>query len=107
MYYVILLVVALLSAFPVPSVGASHLDSVFLPLVSRNTGVTENEYSFAYGVSAYMLNNDQTGEVMTAVQDLNFYWVKQSVEWKDVEGSQGTIEYDKLDDIVSAAYGAG
>jgi hypothetical protein len=63
--------------------------------------------SFGYGVQAHMVHNDQAGQVMAMTQGMGFNWVKQQVEWKVFEGSEGNIDFGSLDGIVNAANGAG
>jgi len=63
--------------------------------------------SFGYGVQAHMVQNDQAGKVMEMTRAMGFGWVKQQVEWRVFESTQGGIDYSSLDQIVSAANGAG
>ena len=63
--------------------------------------------SFGYGVQAHMVHNDEAPRVMQAVQDLGFSWVKQQVEWRVFESSQGNIDFGALDNIVNQANSAG
>jgi uncharacterized protein YraI len=63
--------------------------------------------SFGYGVQAHMVDMANEGLVMSLTTGMGFNWVKQQVEWKRFEASQGAIDYGALDGIVNAANGAG
>ena len=63
--------------------------------------------SFGYGIQAHMVHNDQAGQVMSMVQGMGFNWVKQQVEWKVFEGSEGAIDFGALDGIINAANTSG
>ncbi len=63
--------------------------------------------SFGYGVQAHMVHNDQAGQVMAMTSGMGFNWVKQQIEWRVFEGSQGAIDFGSADGIVNAANGAG
>jgi hypothetical protein len=63
--------------------------------------------NFGYGVQAHMVHNDQAGQVMAMTRDMGFGWVKQQVEWRVFEGSQGAIDFGSADGIINAANGAG
>ncbi len=62
---------------------------------------------FGYGVQAHMVHNDQAGLVMQKTAGMGFNWVKQQVEWKVFESSQGNPDFNSLEGIVAAANGAG
>ncbi|HXF64605.1 MAG TPA: SH3 domain-containing protein [Caldilineaceae bacterium] len=62
---------------------------------------------FGYGVQAHMVHNDQAGQVMNSIRDLGFGWVKQQIEWRVFEGSQGAIDFGSADPIINAANAAG
>lgn len=63
--------------------------------------------SFGYGVQAHMVDMGNEGSVMGLTQGMGFSWVKQQVEWKRFEASQGAVDFGALDGIVNAANGAG
>jgi uncharacterized protein YraI len=63
--------------------------------------------SFGYGVQAHMVDMGNEGLVMSLTTGMGFNWVKQQVEWKRFEASQGAIDYGALDSIVNAANAAG
>jgi uncharacterized protein YraI len=63
--------------------------------------------SFGYGVQAHMVHNDQAGQVMAMTTGMGFNWVKQQIEWRVFEGSQGGIDYGSADGIINAANAAG
>jgi hypothetical protein len=61
---------------------------------------------FGYGVQAHMLGNDKT-RVANAVAGMGFGWVKQQVEWRDVEPSKGNFNWGGLDEVVAVANSKG
>jgi uncharacterized protein YraI len=63
--------------------------------------------SFGYGIQAHMVHNDQAGQVMAMTTGMGFNWVKQQIEWRVFEGSQGAIDFGSADGIVNAANAAG
>jgi hypothetical protein len=54
-----------------------------------------------------MVDMGNEGAVMSLTQGMGFNWIKQQVEWKRFEASQGAIDFGALDGIVNAANGAG
>lgn len=62
---------------------------------------------FGYGVQAHMVHANNEGQVMNMTQGMGFNWVKQQIEWKVFEASQGNIDYGSADGIVNAANAAG
>ncbi|MEM7134851.1 MAG: SH3 domain-containing protein [Chloroflexota bacterium] len=62
---------------------------------------------FGYGVQAHMVHAGNEGLVMNLTQGMNFNWIKQQIEWKVFEGSQGQIDFGSSDGIVNAANAAG
>ncbi|MEZ4719024.1 MAG: hypothetical protein R2851_23480 [Caldilineaceae bacterium] len=50
---------------------------------------------FGYGVQAHMLGGGIDGAV-NATANLGFNWIKQQVEWRNFEGSQGAIDFSEL-----------
>lgn len=60
---------------------------------------------FGYGVQAHMVDtsDDMIQQVMASTKGMGFGWVKQQVEWKRFEASQGAYEWGPLDVIVNAA----
>ncbi|RIK40413.1 MAG: hypothetical protein DCC55_15125 [Chloroflexi bacterium] len=63
--------------------------------------------SFGYGVQAHMVDMANEGLVMSLTKGMGFNWVKQQIEWKRFEASQGHIEFGPMDSMVNAANGAG
>ena len=63
--------------------------------------------SFGYGVQAHMVHNSQAGLVMQKTRELGFGWVKQQIEWKVFEQSQGNYDWGSMQGIIDAANGAG
>ncbi len=63
--------------------------------------------NFGYGVQAHMVHNEQAGQVMAMTRDMGFNWVKQQIEWRVFEGSQGGIDFGSSDGIVNAANASG
>ncbi len=62
--------------------------------------------AFGYGIQAHMVDNGQAGVVMQHVTDLGFNWVKQQVEWKRFEPSEGQRDFGGLDPIINEANNA-
>ncbi len=64
--------------------------------------------TFGYGVQAHMVDNAQSGQVMSMVTGMGFNWVKQQVAWTRFENAgPGQIDWGGMDEIVNAANGAG
>ena len=61
---------------------------------------------FGYGVQAHMLGGGIDAAV-NATANLGFNWIKQQVEWRNFEGSQGAIDFSELRRVVDAAGGRG
>ena len=62
--------------------------------------------SFGYGVQAHMLGGG-ISEAVNATGNMGFNWIKQQVEWRIFEGSQGALDFSELRRIVDAAGGRG
>jgi len=62
---------------------------------------------FGYGVQAHMVHNNYAGRVMQETQKLGFGWVKQQIEWKVFEQSQGQYDWGSMQGIIDAANNAG
>ncbi len=60
----------------------------------------------ALGVTVHMYDQDHT-RVLDAVQDVGFNWIKQQVQWKDIEGAPGADAWGELDGIVADAKARG
>lgn len=63
--------------------------------------------SFGYGVQAHMVHNNQAGQVMQKTRELGFGWVKQQIEWKVFEHTQGQYDWGSMQGIIDAANNAG
>ena len=63
--------------------------------------------SFAYGVQAHMVHNNQAGLVMQKTRELGFGWVKQQIEWKVFEHSPGAYDWNSMQGVINAANNAG
>ena len=61
---------------------------------------------FGYGVQAHMLGGG-IDAATNATANLGFNWIKQQVEWRVFEGSQGAVDFSELRRIVDAAGGRG
>ena len=57
---------------------------------------------FGYGVQAHMLGGG-INEAVDATANLGFNWMKQQVEWRVFEGSQGNVDFSELRRIVDTA----
>ncbi|MGQ9567574.1 MAG: cellulase family glycosylhydrolase [Anaerolineae bacterium] len=62
---------------------------------------------FGYGLQAHMIDNDQAPQVMAAIKDLGFGWVKQQVEWFRHEPAKGQYNWGAIDYLVDQANAAG
>lgn len=64
---------------------------------------------FGYGVQAHMVDTSDAmiQQVMGSTRGMGFNWVKQQVEWKRFEDTQGAIDFGALDPIINAAAGSG
>jgi len=56
--------------------------------------------SFGYGVQAHMLGNDKNA-VANAIVGMGFGWLKQQVEWRDIEPAKGNYNWGGLDEVVN------
>ncbi len=63
--------------------------------------------SFGYGVQAHMVDANNEGLVMSLTTGMGFHWIKQQIEWKRFENTQGHIEYGPMDTIINAANASG
>lgn len=59
-----------------------------------------------YGIQAYMLDQDHV-PIVEAVQELGFGWVKQQINWAEVEPHPGEFQWDELDRAVQSVDAAG
>jgi hypothetical protein len=66
------------------------------------TPTPQGDPGFAYGVQAHMLvtNKDQ---VANAIVDMGFGWVKQQVEWRNIEPAKGVYNWADLDEVANVA----
>ncbi len=64
---------------------------------------------FGYGIQAHMVDTSDAmiDQVMSMTKGMGFGWVKQQIEWRRFEASQGAIEYGAMDVIVNAANARG
>lgn len=62
---------------------------------------------FGYGVQAHMVHTGQEDKVMSMTAGMGFNWVKQQVEWKVFEASQGQRDFGALDNIINTAGASG
>jgi uncharacterized protein YraI len=65
--------------------------------------------NFGYGVQAHTIHTgaEEVNRVFNATRDLGFGWIKQQIEWKVFESSQGNIGWSDMDDLVSRGDGMG
>ncbi len=61
---------------------------------------------FAYGIQIHLPNQNQAA-VMAEVGELGMTWVKQQIEWKAYEPTQGNINWTALDELVNTMDTAG
>jgi hypothetical protein len=57
---------------------------------------------FGYGIQAHMIYLDRE-PIYNWTKDLGFNWLKQQIEWKAWEGSQGNIDWGEMDAIIDGA----
>ncbi|MFC1959643.1 LysM peptidoglycan-binding domain-containing protein [Chloroflexota bacterium] len=76
---------------PTPPPGATPV-----PPVEPPPGV-----GFNYGIQVHLPSQNQ-GAVAASVADLGMKWVKQQIEWKVYETSQGNIDWAPLDEMVNS-----
>jgi len=63
--------------------------------------------NFGYGVQAHMVDTGQEDKVVAMTAGMGFNWVKQQVEWKRFEASQGQRDFGALENIVNSAGASG
>ena len=56
--------------------------------------------NFGYGIQAHMIYIDNNS-VLSHVNNLGFGWIKQQIEWKVWEPSQGNIDWGEMDAIIN------
>jgi murein DD-endopeptidase MepM/ murein hydrolase activator NlpD len=59
-----------------------------------------------YGVQVHMLDQDHE-PIIGAIQELGFGWVKQQVNWADIEPQPGEFRWDEVDRMVESINEAG
>jgi len=80
--------------------------AALVPTAQQGGGAALVGYGFAYGIEAYMV--DQDVSALTAeITSLNMGWVKQVINWRDFEPVQGQIDFATLDTIVDSLNAAG
>jgi hypothetical protein len=57
--------------------------------------------AFDYGVEAFFDNQD-VNTVAAQVVELGMHWTKLRVSWRDMEATEGSIDFTRLDEIVGA-----
>ena len=84
---------------------------VYLPLSIKEwprptpTPTPLGDPGFAYGIQAHMPGNENG--VANAIVGMGFGWVKQQVEWREVEPSKGNFSWGGLDEVVAVANAKG
>ncbi len=61
---------------------------------------TSPNVPFAFGIQVHLPNQDQT-TIVSQVVELGMEWIKQQIEWKVYEPTEGNINWTALDAIVS------
>ncbi len=64
-------------------------------------GNTAPSVAFAYGIQVHLPNQNQSA-VAASVSELGMTWVKQQIEWKVYEPTQGQINWAPLDEMVNS-----
>jgi len=61
---------------------------------------------FGYGIQAQMIGQDQA-QIVDAVKNVGFGWIKHQIVWKDFETSKGNINWGHIDFLVNSCHDAG
>ncbi len=61
---------------------------------------TSPSVGFAYGIQVHLPGQNQS-QVASQITELRMQWVKQQIEWKVYETSQGNIDWGALDQMVN------
>lgn len=95
---------ASVALLPTTTPGAAAV----IPTVSESGGgaVPVVGYGFAYGIEAYLVDQDVT-TLTNEISSLNLSWVKQVINWRDFEPVQGQIDFATLDNIVDTLNASG
>ncbi len=101
-----------LPTLPEPDPQAAQMQTVSTTSADTNTDANAAAVAaapppsgagfFGYGVQAHMLGGG-VGEALNATSDLGFNWIKQQVEWRLFEPTQGARGFGELHGIVNAA----
>ena len=92
---------------PAPAAEAPSAPSAAAPSAPAPVSAPTAGLPFGYGVQAHMVHAGNEGQVMASTTAMGFSWVKQQIEWKVFEASQGQIGFGDMDLIVNAAAGSG
>ncbi|MBI3732805.1 MAG: hypothetical protein HY259_05025 [Chloroflexi bacterium] len=101
----------LLLAQPPPGAPAAAISQPTpepTPVVPTATPFPPAGGSFGYGIQVHAYGRSDIADILAHVQDLRFGWVKQQLQWRDVEtNAKGQYNWDALDVLVRSANTAG
>jgi len=94
---------AALDAWGPPAPGAPEpVEAIWLPAKPAAGGKFLRGPHAGDGMIVQAYYQDR-GRIFNMINDLEFNWVKQQVEWKDTEDPKGNYHWDEIDRIVNAA----
>jgi LysM repeat protein len=70
------------------------------------TTISSRGYGFAFGIEAFMIGQDSQA-LTTQAAAMGMQWVKQEVNWRDIEPVKDELDFSQLDAVVEALNGAG
>ena len=76
------------------------------PTPTPRPSPTPTPTGFGYGIQAHMLGQDHA-QIVEAVNDMGFGWIKHQIVWKDFEPSRGNINWGDIDALVNSCHDAG
>jgi len=82
--------------------GPAPVDPIWMPTQPEAGGKFLKGPTVGDGmiVQAYYQDRER---ILNMINDLNYTWIKQQVEWKDTEDPKGVYFFDEIDRIVNAA----
>ena len=93
---------AALNAWPAVPGGPQPVEPIWLPVKPADGGKFVQGETVGDGMIVQAYYQDRN-RVFNMVNDLNYKWVKQQIEWKETENPKGTYYWDELDRVVNDA----